>query len=238
VSEHEQRAFVDRVMTAIETVPAPTPVRAFGWSLRTRAGRDALASLLVAWHLGTVRAWSVAPRVRARSMALVLAVASVLATGSIVAAAAVRVAVPDSDPRPPTATPGVSVSAPIVDGPGVDGPDQNAIEAPSGRPEPTASAGTEPTARPSDMPTRDAQHPADGAAGTTGTGESAKDDGDDTGGSQDRSGPAATGGTDRTDDGDGANDGETDRRDGGGDSGRDDGGDGGHGGDSGGGGDD
>jgi hypothetical protein len=223
VNQREQRAFVDRVMTAIETQRAPTPVRAFGWSLRARAWRDALASLLVAWHLGTVRGWSVAPRVRARSMALVLAVASVLATGSIVAAAAVRVAVPDSDPRPPTATPGMPVAAPIVDGQGVDDSDQNVIQAPPSRPAPTAAAGTESTARPSEAPVRDAKPPAGGAAGTTGSGEHANDS-HDTSESHDRSEPDGAGGTAGTDDGDGSHDGETDQHDGGGassDGGRD-----------------
>ena len=72
--------FNERVMAAIALVPTPTPTRTFVAALRARAIRDAVATLWVAWHLGTVRSWHVAPRVRARSFALVLAVTSVLAT--------------------------------------------------------------------------------------------------------------------------------------------------------------
>jgi hypothetical protein len=49
-----------------------------------------------------VRSWYVAPRVRARSFALVLAAVSVLATGSLAAAAAVHVVVPQITPTPVT----------------------------------------------------------------------------------------------------------------------------------------
>jgi uncharacterized membrane protein YgcG len=118
-------AFVDRVMDAIEATPAPTPARSFIGALRGSLD-DAVASLAVAWHLATVRSWSVAPRVRARSIALVLAVASVLATGSLVAAAAVRVVVPvgmdDHHVAPPTVPVTPSVD-PRLDEPGTNGSD-------------------------------------------------------------------------------------------------------------------
>jgi hypothetical protein len=89
-------------MAAIALAPLPTPTRTFVAALRAGAARDAVAAVRVAWHLGTVRRWPVAPRVRARSFALVLAVASVLATGSLAAAAAVRVVVPHIEPAPAT----------------------------------------------------------------------------------------------------------------------------------------
>jgi len=168
MSERDVETFADRVMTAIKTVPAPTPVRSFGWSLRAREWRDAVVSLQVAWHLGTVRDWSVAPRVRARSFALVLAVASVLATGSIVAAAAVRVAVPGNVWLPPAAPPATQVSsAPIVDGPGLDDSDHDGIQMPTPPPVRPGAAGAEPTANPSSGTGKDDRHSSDGAAGTT-----------------------------------------------------------------------
>ena len=119
-------AFVDRVMDSIEAAPAPTPARSFAGAVRGWSLDDALASLAVAWHLGTVRSWSVAPRVRARSMALVLAVASVLATGSLVAAAAVRVVAPvgmDDHHMAPATVPVMPIADPRLDEPGTDGPD-------------------------------------------------------------------------------------------------------------------
>ncbi len=136
--------FTDRVMSAIALVPTPTPTRTFVAALRASAVRDALAALWVAWHLGTVRSWHVAPRVRARSFALVLAVTSVLATGGLAAAAAVHSIVPQRDDR-------ASVSAPSgwsVDmGPGgngqtpIDGPDKTdrTTESPSPSHEPDAT---------------------------------------------------------------------------------------------------
>jgi len=91
--------FIDRVMTSIALAPTPTPTRAFVAAMRARALRDAAATLWVAWHLGTVRTWPIAPRVRARSFALVLAVSAVLATGGLAAAAAVHSVVPQRDDR-------------------------------------------------------------------------------------------------------------------------------------------
>ena len=84
--------FAQRLMAAIEREPAPTPTRNFVSAVRTRSAHEAAAALWVAWHLGTVRSWRIAPGVRARSLALVLAVACVMATGSLVAAAALQVA--------------------------------------------------------------------------------------------------------------------------------------------------
>jgi hypothetical protein len=98
--------FTDRVMSAIVLLPAPTPTRTFLTSIRTGALSEAISTLWVAWHLGTVRSWSVAPRVRARSFALVLAVTAVLASGSIAAAAVVHSVVPHRDDRDPVAAPG------------------------------------------------------------------------------------------------------------------------------------
>jgi hypothetical protein len=104
--------FNERVMASIARVPAPTPTRAFVAALRARALHDAVAALWVAWHLGTVRSWHVAPRVRARSFALVLAVTSVLATGGLAAAAAVHSVVPQRDDQNPVSVPsGSSVDA-------------------------------------------------------------------------------------------------------------------------------
>ena len=102
LTAREAAAFTDRVMAAIALAPLPTPTRTFVAALRAGAARDAVAAVRVAWHLGTVRRWPVAPRVRARSFALVLAVASVLATGSLAAVAAVRVVVPQIEPAPAT----------------------------------------------------------------------------------------------------------------------------------------
>lgn len=87
-----QEDFARRLMAAIEREPTPTPTRNLLSAVQTRSFRDAAAALWVAWHLGTVRTWRIAPAVRARSLALVLAAACVLATGSLAAAAALRVA--------------------------------------------------------------------------------------------------------------------------------------------------
>ena len=101
--------FTDRVMEAIRVLPAPTPTRGFIASVRALAVRDSIATLWVAWHLGTVRRWHVAPRVRARSFALLLAVTSVLATGSLAAAAAVQSVAQRDEPNPVAAPAGSSV---------------------------------------------------------------------------------------------------------------------------------
>ena len=102
----EATPFTDRVMGALVVAPVPTPTRAFLSAIRVGAAHDAVAALWVAWHLGTVRAWHVAPRVRARSFALVLAVATVLGTGSLAAAAADRVVVPQRIQTAPASDPG------------------------------------------------------------------------------------------------------------------------------------
>lgn len=87
-------AFADRVMAAIADMPLPTPTRSLAAAVRQGALRDGVSTILVAWHLATVRTWPVAPRVRARSFALVFAVAALLATGSLATAAAVRIVLP------------------------------------------------------------------------------------------------------------------------------------------------
>ena len=84
-------AFSERVMTVVRRETSPTPTRSFMAALGRRSPRDAASVLLVAWHLGTVRRWKVAPGVRARSIALVLGVAGAMATVSFATAAAVRV---------------------------------------------------------------------------------------------------------------------------------------------------
>ena len=121
------REFSDRVMGAVLVLPPPTQTRSFVGAMRARAVRDALAALWVAWHLGTVRTWSVAPRVRARSFALVLAVTSVLATGGLAAAAAVHSVVPQRDERVPVGAPnGSNVDLGPAGNGGIatDGPDE------------------------------------------------------------------------------------------------------------------
>jgi hypothetical protein len=109
--------FADRVMSAIAVAPLPTPTRTFLAAIRARAWREAFAALTVAWHLSTVRRWHVAPRVRARSFALVLAVTAVLGTGSLVAAAAINQFVPVRIERVPAPMPaGSGVQERHVDG--------------------------------------------------------------------------------------------------------------------------
>lgn len=80
-------------MAAIADAPTPTPTRSFVAALRAGAPHDAGSAITVAWHLATVRTWPIAPRVRARSFALVFALAAILATSSLATAAAVRVVV-------------------------------------------------------------------------------------------------------------------------------------------------
>jgi len=106
--------FTDRVMAAIAYARLPTPARTFLSATRAGAGHDAVAALWVAWHLGTVRSWRVAPRVRARSFALVLGVATMLGTTSLAAAAAVHVVAPHFIEQAPAAD-RVGID---VDGPG------------------------------------------------------------------------------------------------------------------------
>lgn len=58
-----------------------------------RAGSlwDAAAAVWLAWHLATVQNRTIAPRVRVRSFALVLAVTLALSAASLVGAATIRV---------------------------------------------------------------------------------------------------------------------------------------------------
>ena len=163
--------FTDRVMTAISLIAAPTPTRTFVASVRAGAMRNAAASLWVAWHLGTVRSWSVAPRVRARSFALVLAVTSVLASGSLAAAAAVHSVVPQRDDRNPVVAPsGSSVDQ------GPTGNGRNTSELPSESEGPTRSEVPTPSEHhvvsPSHVPTA----PDSGHHATTGDGADGTDD--------------------------------------------------------------
>ena len=85
-------AFVNRVMAVVAAEPVPTPTRTFALAVRGRSMHDAAAAVATAWHLATLPGSWIGPRVRMRSLALVLGVAAVLATGgSLAAAAAVRV---------------------------------------------------------------------------------------------------------------------------------------------------
>jgi hypothetical protein len=84
-------AFADRVMAAVRPESPPTPTRAFVSAVRDRSVPNAASALWVAWHLGTVRNWRISPRVRVRSIALVLSVALALGIGSIATGAAVQV---------------------------------------------------------------------------------------------------------------------------------------------------
>lgn len=84
-------AFADRVMAAVRPESPPTPTRAFVSAVRERSVPNAASALWVAWHLGTVRNWRIGPRVRVRSIALVLSVALALGIGSIATGAAVQV---------------------------------------------------------------------------------------------------------------------------------------------------
>ena len=155
--------FTNRVMAAIALVPAPTPTRSFVASMRGRALRDALAALWVAWHLGTVRSWHVAPRVRARSFALVLAVASVLTTGSLAAAAAVHSVVPQRDDRNPVVAPGGSS---LDEGPAGDGglSTEHALpsDEPAGSEPPTPNVHRALTTRHATAPSDDGHHATSG----------------------------------------------------------------------------
>jgi hypothetical protein len=81
--------FADRVMALVAEEPRPTPTRALISAIRTGSPREAAAAMSTAWHLGTVRSWSIAPRVRLHAAALVLSVFAVLGTSASLAAAAV-----------------------------------------------------------------------------------------------------------------------------------------------------
>lgn len=114
----ESAGFTDRVMTAIAVAPSPTPTRTFLAAIRAGAARDAGAALSVAWHVGTVRSWYIAPRVRTRSLALLLGVVTLLGMGSLAAAAAaVHVVSPRWIERVQTAdpvAPAIEEQAPAV----------------------------------------------------------------------------------------------------------------------------
>lgn len=142
-------AFADLVMAAIAAVPLPTPTRSFASALRAGALRDAGSTVLVAWHLATVRSWRVAPRVRARSFALVFAVAATLTMGSLATTAAVRIVAPLRVPH-----------SRLVDGNGSN------IAAPAAaQPKPSLSPEANPTAEPPEAPPA-VVPPADPGAGS------------------------------------------------------------------------
>src|SRR5262249_32701962 len=86
------KRLTNHVMVAIAREDAPSPARSLRMAFRRRSARDAGSAIWVAWHLGTVRRWTIPRRVRVRSIALVLSVACVLGTGSLAAASALRVA--------------------------------------------------------------------------------------------------------------------------------------------------
>ena len=146
--ETDQPSFTDGVMDAIARAVPPSPTRTFLVAVRLRSFGTAVSALRVAWHLGTVRTWHIAPRVRARSFALVMAVAFVLGTTTLVAAAAVTVVVPPllDQPRSIDRTP---ASLPAAASP--------ALVA-----HPTPTAAHDPS------PTPPIIHPADPGGGTVG----------------------------------------------------------------------
>jgi hypothetical protein len=178
--------FADAVMAAIAVARPPTPTRSFLSAVRVGAGRSAAATLWVAWHLATVRGWGVGPRVRARSLALVFGVASVLGTGSLAAAAAVQVVAPR-----------LVLSAPASDPSGSQGEDPRRVAGdPSETAAPSEPHGPSPKVVvapvvpiPRATPVR--TEVGGGPAGAKRP-PAARDDGDDGG----------TGGDDRSDDGD------------------------------------
>ena len=133
----EAAGFAERVMTAIAVVPFPTPTRTFLAALRAGAAPDAVAALWVAWHIGTVRSWYVAPPVRTRSLALVLGVVTLLGMGSLAAAAAaVHVVSPNWIERAQTVdpvSPTIDEQAPAINlhtGGGEDAQTDHAAEGP------------------------------------------------------------------------------------------------------------
>jgi len=190
----DREAFTDAVMAAIRPLSQPTPARSFISALRGWSWPDAVASLSVAWHLATMRGGSVAPRVRARSLALVLAVASVLATGSIVAAAAVRVALPERVVLPAVAAPPTDDTLrPIVEGPIDEGRDEDHEQVP-----------LPPAALPGPVESQPSAHPADHRAGDpAGTDRASDDGGHDGDAAHTGSDTDEHDGTERADDGDG-----------------------------------
>lgn len=142
--------FADQVMAAIAEMPLPTPTRSFASAVRGGAVRDAGSTVLVAWHLATVRSWRVAPRVRARSFALVFAVAAMLTTGSLATTAAVRVVAPLHMPH-----------SRLVDRSGSNVPAPAAAA-----PTPSVSPEASPTAEPAEAPPA-VVSPADPRGGST-----------------------------------------------------------------------
>lgn len=219
----ETAAFADRVMAVVEATPDPTPSRSFLGALRGRSPGDALSSLAVAWHLATVRSWSIAPRVRARSMALVLAVTSVLATGSLVAAAAaVNVAAPPAMDDHHVAAPTVSpdwIADPGLEVPGSEGRDDaTSLDADHHMNEPVVE--TEPEKGP-----ETGHHEGDGTAGAKDdASDGTSDDSEDAGSSshQGDDDGHARGSTTGSHDGETSDSGSRETHDG--DSGHDDGG--------------
>jgi hypothetical protein len=112
--------FSDNVMSAVAQMPAPTPTHTFLEAIRAFELGDALSTLLVAWHLGTVRGWPIALRVRARSVALVMAVVAVLGMGTLAAAATLQVVVPLAVESAPIVRPPTGDHDPVPAGPGQD----------------------------------------------------------------------------------------------------------------------
>ncbi|MDQ2943584.1 MAG: hypothetical protein M3R21_07955 [Candidatus Dormibacteraeota bacterium] len=84
--------FADRIMGAVGNLPTPSATKSLMAAVRARSLGDAVSAFRVAWHLGTVRRWSVGRRVRVRAIALVLGVLVALGVGSIATATAVRLA--------------------------------------------------------------------------------------------------------------------------------------------------
>ncbi|MFL5675938.1 MAG: hypothetical protein ACJ779_13105 [Chloroflexota bacterium] len=100
-------------MQAIARAARPSPTRTFREAMRVRSVRIATSALLVAWHLGTVRTSPISLGVRARSFALVVAVAMVFGTGTLAAAAAVSMVVA-TQPEQPRAIDRTPVALPVA----------------------------------------------------------------------------------------------------------------------------
>jgi hypothetical protein len=86
---HHRVDFTDRVMRAVGDQPAPSATGSFVTAVRARSLGDAFSAFSVAWHLGTVRRWSVGRRVRLQAIALVMTVLLALGFASIATATAV-----------------------------------------------------------------------------------------------------------------------------------------------------
>ncbi len=115
--------FSDRVMARVAAEPTPTPARVFLHSALRLRPRDAMATLVTAWHLAFGRSGPIPALVRVQSLVMLLVFTVVVSTGGTLAAAgAVRIVESPREPRQvdrqlvlPSATPGPTISLrPVV----------------------------------------------------------------------------------------------------------------------------